>query len=146
MLPSRYLESFKLAKDKASDDYQLYGDTLLVERVPEEEVKTSSGIVLATSIKNQVGTIAENKPFFVHVLAVGPGYYDADGKDVPVSVVPGDIILVGVNSVKWFSHLEIPNYESFSIGLTREAEIQLKFKGLESYRRFFEAINSVPKK
>jgi co-chaperonin GroES (HSP10) len=146
MQASKYLEAFKFAKEQTVDGYQLYGDSLLVERVPEEEVKTSSGIVLATSVKNQVGTIAENKPHFVHVIDVGPGYYDADGKDVPLSVSPGDIILVGVNSVKWFSHMEIPNYEPFSIGLTREAEIQLKFKGHDAYRKYFEAIHTGLKK
>ena len=146
MLPSKYLEAFKTAKELAGNFYELYGDALLVERVPEEEVKTSSGLIMSSGKANQIGTIAENKPFFVHVLSVGAGYYDEDGKDVPVSVQPGDIILIGVNSVKWFSYLEIPNYESFSVGLTRESEIQLKFKGQEAYKKFFEAIGTGIKK
>lgn len=146
MLPSKYLEAFKSAKEQAGDVYELYGDALLVEKVPEEEMKTSGGIYIASNVKNQIGNISDNKPFFVHVLAVGQGYYDVDGKDVPVSVQPGDIILIGVNSVKWFSQLEIPSYESFSVGLTRESEIQLKFKGQEAYKKFFEAVSSGFKK
>lgn len=141
MLPSKYLEAFKKAKSEASDSYTLYGDAILVEKVPEEEVKTASGIYIASSSKTQLGSIADNKPHFVHVLSVGEGFYSETG-DVPVSVEPGDIILVGVNSVKWFSHMEIPQYEPFTVGLTRESEIQLKFKGQEAYRKFFEAINS----
>jgi co-chaperonin GroES (HSP10) len=147
MVDSKYLEAFKKAKQEAGETYKLYGDAILVERVPEEEIKTASGLVLAPSSAKQINSISADRPHFVHVIAVGEGFYNEEtGQDVPLSVEPGDIILVGVNSVKWFSFMEIANYEPGAIGLTRESEIQLKFKGQEAYRKYFDTINSGLKK
>ncbi len=142
MLPSKYLDAIQAAV-KENTDYTLYGSCLWVERIPEEEVKTASGLFIPqTSSKSQVGTITSDKPFFVHVLAVGAGHYDEEtGADVPLSVEPGDIILIGTNSVKWFSYLGIDNYEPYSVGLTLESEIQIKFKGRDAYERFFSSVN-----
>lgn len=145
MIPSKYLNAIQTAV-KENPDYKLYGSCLWVERIPEEEIKTASGIYLAaTSTKSQIGTISADKPHFVTILAVGEGHYDEDGKDVPLSVSPGDIVLIGTNSVKWFSYLEIENYEPYSIGLTLESEIQIKFKGREAYERFFKSVNTALK-
>jgi co-chaperonin GroES (HSP10) len=141
MKQSKYLNAFK--STATLDSYELVGDAILVERLPPEEKKTKSGIILDTGMDHkQIGTIGADKPQFVHVLAVGKGFYnDVTGEDVPLSVNPGDIILIGTNSVKWFSLLEIANYEPYTIGLSRESEIQLRFKGPDSYEQYFEAIN-----
>jgi co-chaperonin GroES (HSP10) len=124
---------------------ELYGDAILVEKIADEELVKDLGNgkkLYIPTVDRQVNTLQADKPVFVHVLAVGKGFYDPDtGKDLPLSVQPGDIILVGVNSVKWFSALELDNYEAYTIGLSRETEVQLRFKGLESYRRYFDALN-----
>lgn len=141
MKPSRYLNSFKALESK--DFHQLIGDTLLVERIPLEEKKTASGIIMATAAApKQVGSINADLPIFVHVIAVGKGHYDPEtGEDVPLSIEPGDIILVGGNSVKWFSMMDIDGYQPYDIGLSRESEMQLRFKGIEAYNEYFSIIN-----
>ena len=148
MLASRYLNAFQVAVKENDNDHTLYGSCLWVERIPEEEVKTASGLYIPqTTSKSQIGTITSDKPFFVHVLAVGAGHYNEEtGEDVPLSVAPGDVILIGTSSVKWFSYLEIDNYEPYSIGLTLESEVQIKYEGREAYQRFFNSINSAIKK
>jgi chaperonin GroES len=60
------------------------GDRLIVE-VLEEEEQTVSGIVLPDT--------AKEKPQRGHVLAVGPGPRDEDGKHVPMDVEEGDEVV-----------------------------------------------------
>lgn len=139
MKPSKYLEAFKQA---SREDYQLTGSFIIVERIPVEEIKRASGLVMPIGAATQVNSVAANMPTFVHVLAVGEGYYDDVTKEsIPLNTAPGDIILVGQNSVKWFPVLEIDNYQPFEVGLTDESEAQLKFKGIEAYQRFIGSLN-----
>ncbi len=142
MKPSKYLEAFKNV-DMSSLTHQLIGSTLLVERVPHEEKKTAGGIIMPTDVTSrQVNTMAADLPTFVHVVSVGRGYYNEEtGADVPLNVEAGDIILIGALSIKWFSLLEIDGYEPYSIGLAREEDIQLRFKGLKGYQAYFSALN-----
>lgn len=141
MRPSKYLEAFKLAN--GLDKVELIGDAILVEKIPPEEKKTKSGLIVTTHLDHkQTSTLGQDLPTFVHVIAVGKGYYDPETKeDVPLSIQPGDIILVGQLSVKWFSFMDIDGYEPYSVGLTREAEMQFRFKGAQAYSDYFKAIN-----
>jgi chaperonin GroES len=63
---------------------QPLGDRLIVE-VLEEEESTVSGIVLPDT--------AKEKPQRGHVLAVGPGTRDEDGKYIEMDVAEGDEII-----------------------------------------------------
>lgn len=153
MKPSKYLEKVQRAVTEAKDGFVLTGNVLLVEKVPHEEVKTKSGLVLATHTgKDQVNSISANMPVFVHVLAVGSGFYDTvkddDGNDVgvdvPLDTKPGDILLVGQHSARWLSVFPIDNYEPFTVGVTSEAETQMRFRGLEAYGEFAKALNRQP--
>jgi co-chaperonin GroES (HSP10) len=151
MKPSRYLEKFqKLAS--VSDAFNLVGDFLIVERIPDEELKTKSGLFIPVVGSNkQLGTLSADRPHWVRVLAVGPGYYTQETNEdgtiveasVPLDVQAGDIILVSQVSVRWFSVFgELENYEADSIGFTKESEIQLRFHGDEGYNRVFGALNN----
>jgi chaperonin GroES len=65
-------------------DLQPLNDRLIVEAI-EEDGSTASGIVLPDS--------AREKPQRGHVLAVGPGVRDEDGKRIVMDVVAGDEIV-----------------------------------------------------
>lgn len=143
MEASRYLESFRKLACKGTEFHELIGDCILVEKIKEEEIvkKGSLYIPTSTSFSMKEG-FNDNKPCWVRVLAVGQGYYDDEGKDIPLNVCVGDIILVGKLSVKWFSVFgELDKYEAETIGLTRESEIQLRFKGEDGYKKVFETLN-----
>jgi chaperonin GroES len=56
---------------------------VLVKRI-EPETKTTSGIIINKTDSNVYGTIVES----------GPGYYDSEGKLIPVSVKVGDKVLL----------------------------------------------------
>lgn len=141
MKPSQYLKPFQDLVQTSKSSYQLIGDCILVERVPVEEQKTASGLILPVEIKGLVNTLASSAPIFVHVLSVGEGYFDEDGKDIPLNCKPGDIGLVGLASVQWFSVFDIKGYKAYDIGLTRESEIKMLFKGQDGYDEAFGALN-----
>lgn len=137
MEPSKYLERFKKFAAEGKEHFQLIGDGLLVEQIPMKEKKTASGLIVNVEGHGKFkNTLAADAPVFVHVVAVGEGYYDEEGgKDVPLNVKVGDIALVGAVSVKWFSMMDIEDYQPYEIGLCREAEIKCIFRGKESYDR-----------
>lgn len=137
MQQSKYLARFQTLPTEAMT---LIGDSLLVERVPIEEKRTSSGLIKSADFgaNHARNSIKTDLPVFVHVVAVGSGYYDDETKEpVPLDVKVGDIVLVGSHSVNWFSDMDIPDYQAYEIGLTREQEIKLKFSGKEAYERAF---------
>ncbi len=143
---SNYLDQFKAMASESGEAYELYGDCLLVEKIKEAERKIGS-IILATA-NGRTDSFGADKPHFVRVLAVGKGYYNEEtSQDVPLNVEPGDIILIGPLSVKYFSMFgSLEAYEPDSIGITRESEIQLRFKGEEGYGQVFATLNRHAKK
>lgn len=148
-LKSRYVNAFGKLAEQAPSSYQLIGDCILVERIKEPEKKTASGIIYGIDTGNrQLGTIAADRPHWVRVLAVGEGYYDDTTKEsVPLNVNPGDIVLVSGISVKYFSTFgELNGCKPDEIGITRESEIQLRFKGSEGYAEAFRCLNQFVEK
>jgi co-chaperonin GroES (HSP10) len=143
MEQSRYLSRFN-ALTEVKSTFELIGDCLLVEKIKEEDLikKGSLYIPISSKMSAREG-FNENRPSFVRVLAVGEGYYDPETKaSVPLNVQAGDIILIGALSVKWFSLFgAMEGYETETIGLTRESEIQLRFKGEDGFKKVFETLN-----
>jgi co-chaperonin GroES (HSP10) len=137
-----YFERFT-ALTEVKESHELIADCILVEKLPEPERRTASGIIYGLDVKNQIGTIAADRPHMVRVLAVGEGYYDEEtGKTTPLNVKPGDVVLVSTSSVKWFSTFgDLRDYKPDTIGLSRESEIQWRFKGQDGFARVFEALN-----
>lgn len=153
MKASKYLDQFG-ALGAVKESFSLIGDFLVVERIPEAELVTKSGLILSTP-RNQHTTFSTNRPHWVRVLYVGEGYYDQETDEngkivertIPLEANPGDIILVAQESVKYFSVFgDLEGYEADTIGLTKAAEIQLRFKGEEGYRRAFASLNGAAKK
>ena len=141
---SKYLDSFKQLALEGSDSFQLIGDCLIVEELVEaNEVKTAGGIIVQGTDGMRDG-FEQNKPTFVRVLAVGEGYYDEEGKTVPIDANPGDIVLVGALSVKWLSTFGpiISIGKGERLGITRESEIQLRFKGQNGYDEVFRILGA----
>jgi hypothetical protein len=163
MKPSKYLEKFKRLADKAKSAYRLTGDYILVEHIPDEElkreIKTDDGRTIALTLsvdtgRKQLNTLTADRPNWVRVLAVGEGYYTQEvspetgatiEKTIPLDVVPGDIILVSQVSVKYFSvYGELEGYEAHSIGVTKESEIIQRFLGEDGYNLTFACLNQTP--
>jgi hypothetical protein len=153
-MKSKYLKAFQQTAESQRPDYQLIGDFLLVELIPDDEFKTKSGIILQTDLsKSQTNGIHTDKPTFVRVLMTGEGYFDDSDKmddedasegprTIPLESQPGDIALVGRTSIKFFSVFgKLVSYGETQLGLCRESDIQMRFKGQEGFDRFFGALN-----
>ena len=136
-MESKYLEKFKKIEEQYGDKHELIGDCIYVEEIPEKNAVTKSGIEIVSVTGRAKSGLTDSRPKFVLVLAVGAGFYDGDtGKDIPLGVNPGDIIIVSSLSVDWFNIFG--NHvceEGHRIGLTRESEIKHRFKGADSYAK-----------
>lgn len=140
----KYLAAFQKMATEGKEYYQLNGEFIIVEEVPPEEKKTKGGLVLPGHERQHDG-FAQNRPTLVRVVAVGEGYYDDDtGESVPLDVAPGDVILVGGQSVKWLSYLgPIISSEGVRIGLSTASEVQMRFRGEEGYKKVCELLGAV---
>lgn len=142
---SNYIEKFKRAFEKAGDGVQIQGDIIFVERLTPiggEEKKTAGGIIIAKPAAKQKSWAAD-QPEFVRVLAVGAGYEDEEGKPIDIELEPGDIVQVGQNSVRWYT--VFGNDLSGNVGVMREGEKWVKFKGEKAYEDFMSEFDEAVK-
>jgi len=146
MTRSRYLERFQALVSESGEAYELIGDIILVEKLKEPERKIGS-IIIADSKHAKSSMGEDTRPRAVLVLAVGKGYYDAEGKDVPLDVSPGDIIFISPHSVQFFSTFgDLADYEPDTIGISRASEIHVRFKQEAGYASSFEVLNRYARK
>lgn len=146
------LNAFEKAISQCKDDFYLTGDVLLVQKIPapehSKEVTGPNGqktqIFLAGGAEKKIDGLDMNLPMFVRVLAVGPGFYDPEdeAKSIGCECEVGDIILIGRMSVNWFSVFgSLISTATAEIGITRESEVRMRFKGQMGYDKFFKALN-----
>ena len=136
MKQPEYLKAFQAAREHIV----LKGNYLIVERAPWDELKSKSGIILSIDNGTMAKTLASDMPVLVHVLAVGEGYASESGEDTPLDTRPGDILMVGRNSVKWFPSLPLNGYKADSVGITSETEMQIRWAGVAGYGRYARAL------
>jgi len=91
---------------------QPLGDRVLVQRIEQEEQRTSGGIYIPDT--------AKEKPQRGKVIAVGPGRLTEDGKRLPMDVKAGDEVLFGKYSgsdinIDGMEYLIIKEEEIFAI-------------------------------
>lgn len=134
MKPSKYLNRFQ--QEGLDKLIQIPADGILVERIPPEERRTQSGLILPVDVEfKQINSLQRDVPTFVHVIATGVGYYDDETKEtVPLDTKPGQILLIGITSAKWFSDfIGIADYSPFDIGFMRESEANIRIFGTDEF-------------
>lgn len=136
----KLIKAFAAASAKAKDAFYLVGDNILVGRLPKQEMKTSSGLIIASGKDKQINAMDSSLPEFVQVLAVGKGFYnEEEKKEVPLELSPGNIIEVARFSVSWFSAFGLvadSEQAGTGVGITREREYRVKFDTYEAYLEF----------
>ena len=139
-MESKYLKRFKNLKGQTN----LKGNLMIVEKIPEPEIKTKSGIILGDHTHKQLGTIRDQLPQFCIVLEVGPGYVDDAGNVVEGSmdVEVGNVVLLPDMALRQFSAIPgLLDYYHNTIALAKEDEVQMKFKSIEEYQAYFDILN-----
>ena len=142
MLQSLFLDYVQRNHSEITNNLNLIGDILLVEKIkfPEKRV---GGIILASPSKNLLNTMTADEPNFYRVLLTGKGFYDDETKqDVPLECSPGDVILTGAVSVRMFSSFPMMELaESDVLGIARFGDVLWHWKGVESFCDFLTHMN-----
>jgi co-chaperonin GroES (HSP10) len=124
-MKSKYLRFFQKLKEQRPNFYQLYGSRILVEVLPDPEVKTAGGLIVS-GVRNQVTDTQENKFTAAVILAVGAGYYnDETNEDVPLTLKPGQVVEVVRTALRRYStHPALGSqFTTGDLATTKEADI-----------------------
>lgn len=125
-MQSKYLALFTRLRESLPNFYQLYGSRILVEVLPEEELKTAGGLIVAKSPTNFKSNTEENKFTAAVVIAIGQGYYnDETGEDVPLQVKQGQVVEVVRSGLRPYSNHPIlgTQYTSGDLALINDSHI-----------------------
>jgi len=142
-MESKYLEKFKrLQTTEAQSLYRLQGARVLLEVLPQKEIKTASGIILSAP-KDHVKVTAESfQPQLAIVLLIGAGYVDSDNNPIDMDVKVGNIVMVNELGLRYFSTFPgIVDYTKNTLALTSESEIQMIFENMEKFEQYEALLN-----
>jgi co-chaperonin GroES (HSP10) len=125
----------------AKKHFKLMGNKMLIERIELGEVKTKSGLVVATSDKVRED-LRIQKPHVGYVLATGEGYFDADSKStVPLDVKPGNIVVLNSLGVQYLKTMPgVAGYSDQKIGMTTEGDVQMLFHDMDAFLAYVQAL------
>lgn len=138
-MASKYLERFSRLTDIAG--FELRGNRLLVEVIPQEELKKGS-IVIASSLSDHKSATQENRATLVRVLLVGTGYVDDEGADVPMDLKPGNVVMVPQMALKLYTQFPgLQDFTSNELALLLDHEIHMKWDDDAAYDRYKVALN-----
>ncbi len=132
-------------KKRLPDFYQLYGSRILIEILPEPEMKTAGGLVMSSPSNNRSAT-DENKFCAGVVLSIGEGYFDEDGNDVPLKVKQGNVVEVSRSALRPYSSHPIVagQYTNGELATVNENGVQgFLAATVESYATAFEIIAEI---
>lgn len=137
-LKSKYLEQFKRANEL--NLLNLRGDRVVVEIMPESEIKSEGGIIIAAS-ERQLTSAKEAQCRFGIVLAVGEGYIDESGNKATCRVKPGNVVLLpelGIQSKSTWPGIKgiITDY----LGLVSDSALGVYWDSIESFEKYAEEI------
>ncbi len=141
---STYLERFKRLSDLKG--FQLNGGRILVEILPEPEVKSAGGLILSAPSNKTVGTFEDFKPTMAVVLMTGVGYVNDQGEEIPQDVKVGNIVMLNPMSLRRFSTFPgLVGYTSLTVALTHESDVQMTFTDVQAFEKYTQVLNgSVP--
>lgn len=141
------MANFKFLKAFNSDTRALFvlpGNKMLVERLEEEEVKTSGGLIIGTPARAN-SELKSHRPLVAVVVAVGEGYTDSSSDDpnakLPLDVEPGSVVVLNPMGVEFFS--TIPGFNvstEMRLGITSESDVRMRFKDIETFEAYKKAL------
>lgn len=134
MIKSKYLEQFSRL---TVEDLPIHGGRILIELLPEEEPKTSGGIIISRSRADN-----QQAPTVGVVLAVGQGYEDDEGLSTPIDLVPGNIVVVSDHAIRAYSFFPgLEDYAGGDIALAREADVVVSWESAEKFEEYRAKLN-----
>lgn len=142
-MQSKYITKFQRINNKeARKNYRLNGSRVLIEILPQPELKSAGGLLLTAPSEIVRAGVEHMKPILAIILLTGEGYFDSNGDDVPMSVEPGNIVMVNDLALRALSTFPgLGDYSANSIALTDESSIQMQWPNLDAYKAYEALLN-----
>lgn len=145
-MQSKYLSFFTQLREVQPNFYKLFGSRILVEALPEEELKTAGGLYVGKAGNFRTDT-EENKFTAAVVIAVGEGYFDDEsGEEIPLSVKPGQVVEVVRSGLRRYSNHPIlgSQYTTGDLALINESHVNtLLAESVEEYKNALATISNL---
>jgi co-chaperonin GroES (HSP10) len=145
-MQSKYLSFFTNLCEVQPNFYKLYGSRILVEVLPEPELKTEGGLFVGKAGNFRTDT-EENKFTAAVVIATGNGYFDDEsGEDVPLDVKPGQVVEVVRSGLRRYSSHPIlgAQYTTGDLALINESHVStLLAESVEDYAKALTVISDL---
>lgn len=133
----KYLERFKKLENVDQSVFRLNGARILLEMLPQKEIKTASGLVLSAPKDLSKFSADSQRAALGVVLLTGSGYLDNDGNPIDVDVKVGNVVLVNDLAMRSYSSFPgIEDYVNNSIAMTSEADIQMVFPDMAAFEAY----------
>ncbi len=146
---SKYVDLFKKLREygdnpevqDAGYKVLLYGKQILVRLIPETEIKSASGLIMAAPQNQWLNTMNTKKLVFCEVLETGQGYTDANGERRSLDAEPGDIVVVGQNAPLAFTRFwDVPMTNEFQLAHITEDDILWHFSNEATHQTYFNRL------
>jgi hypothetical protein len=133
---SKFFEKFsKLARLQEAGEFVLEKDYMLVERIPEPELKTKSGLVLQSPGSDH--RITETDALRAQlglVLLVGQG---TEGS----AVKPGAVVLLNPYGIRWYTQFPgISTFVAKDLGLSLVSEAHLYYPSIQALEAVIDTL------
>lgn len=140
-----FTKEFNKLIELGSNVFVLRGSTIVVEILPDEEIKTAGGLVIATNSNHIRGNSVEaHKLKFGRVLMTGQGYWDEELKGyVPLDVKTGAIVILPQYSTQFISTFPgIQRPTENKIALLKESDLLGYYPSEDAYQTAKAALNA----
>jgi hypothetical protein len=149
MSQTPFEKEFQMLRELGEKTFVLRGSTIIVYELPDEEIKTQGGLIIATDSKQVMGNSVEQHRLKVaKVLMTGPGYYQENlnygdegshdhhipGTYIPLEVKPGAIVILpqySTSTVSTFPGILKPT--SNKLHMVKEDSIVAYYPSEEAY-------------
>ena len=129
-------KEFSALRELGPEAFVLRGSSIIVEIMPDEEIKTAGGLIMATSTDHIKGnSIEQHKLRVARVLMVGEGYYDEEKEGYePLDVKVGAVVIVPPYSPEYISVFPgIQRPTGNKLAFVKFAQILALFPSQEAY-------------
>jgi co-chaperonin GroES (HSP10) len=135
MIESKFRAQFAKLAEEGTELFELRGSNILVEILPEQEVKTKGGLILAANSQQIHGSLMQHKALVGLVLMTGAGFYDDEtGEDVPLDVKPGDVVLLPQFAITPLSNFPgLTGVTGNSLAIIKDESIIFRYKGQAAF-------------
>jgi co-chaperonin GroES (HSP10) len=139
-----FTKEFTRLKALGPETFVLRGSTIIVELVPDEELKTKGGIIIATPSDHVRKSVTEHKLQVGRVLMTGQGYWDEEKEAyVPLDVEPGAIVILPQYSTQLISTFPgIARPTGNKLALVKESELLAYYPNETAYNTAKAELNA----